>query len=200
MLEATVPETIVGLFGGTGHGKSKTFINDTMALLRDWLIGTTLNAMFPSIRLRTSDSNACTSRAIIIKGKDGEGANVEIIFLDEAEFKAERKVILEQLFAAREHGFSEEIGLQAANAKAKITALYPQLKIADFARTSDELETELSLLDGKHGIDQFIKDGKLNFFCHTANEFAEKTQKFGASAELEHEEAVVYWPIVKEMQ
>ena len=33
--------------------------------------------------------------------------------------------------------------------------------------------------------DRHSQDGKLNFSCHTANEFAERVQKFGASPELE---------------
>ncbi len=36
--------------------------------------------------------------------------------------------------------------------------------------------------------------------CHDADDFAKVTQKFGASAELENEEAAVLWPIIKEMQ
>lgn len=89
---------------------------------------------------------------------------------------------------------------QQATARSRLTALHPKLKVEDFDRTSDELERELSRLDVECGIDKHIRDGELSFFCHTAVEFAEKAQKYGASAELENEDAVVLWPITKEMQ
>jgi len=147
--------------------------------------------MFNTIRLSTSDSNACTPVAIAIEWKEVEGAEVEVIFLEEAKFKAERRVIIEHPFAGKEYGYSEEIGLQQARAKAKLNAFYPKLNVDEFRTTPDELEIELSNLDNKHGIYRYIRDGRLNFVCHDANDFAEKTQRFGASAELENGDAVV---------
>ncbi len=163
------------------------------------LIGSTLNAMFPTIRLPTSDSYACTPIPITIQGKVGQGTDVEVIFLDEAEFEADRKLTIENVFAVQEHGYSEETAAYEATAKAKLNALYPKLAIAKFSLTQDELETHLTTLDDKNGVQDYIREGRLKFTCNDANDFAEKIKKFGASAELESKETVILWPIVKEI-
>ena len=159
-----------------------------------------MNAIFHSIRLPTSDSNACTPVPIIIRCMEGEGSKVKVIYRTEPEFRAERKALIEHLFASKEFGYSEEIVLNEDRAKSKLNALYPKLNIDEFRTTSDELEVELDKLDHSHGINQCIGKGSQEFLCHDADDFAKVTQKFGASAELENEEAAVLWPIIKEMQ
>jgi len=131
---------------------------------------------------------------------EGEGSKVKVIYRTEPEFRAERKALIEYLFASKEFGYSEEIVLNEDRAKSKLNALYPKLNIDEFRTTSDELEVELDKLDHSHGINQCIGKGCQEFLCHDADDFAKVTQKFGASAELENEEAAVLWPIIKEMQ
>lgn len=132
--------------------------------------------------------------------KSEEGINVRVIFLEEIEFVAERKTVLRYCFSIKEQGYSKEIGYQRVTVRSRLTALYQKLKKKDFDRTWDELKGELSCLHVESIIDKYIRDGELSFFCHTADEFVKKAQKYGASAELENEDAVVLWSIIKKMQ
>lgn len=133
------------------------------------------------------------------QGKVGEGADVGVIVLDKAEFEADRKATIEHVFAVQEYGYSEETAAHKATAKAKFNALYPKLAIHKFPLTQDELEAHLATLDDENGVQDCIRDGRLKFTCNDADDFAERIQKFGASAELESKETVILWPIVKEI-
>lgn len=56
-------------------------------------------------------NNACNPVPIIIEGKEGEQVEVKLIFLDQADFEADRQLVIEDLIAVKEFGESEETAI-----------------------------------------------------------------------------------------
>lgn len=108
------------------------------------------------------------------KAKLAEGTDVEVIFLDKAEFEADRKVTIEHVFGVQEYGYSVETAAHEATAKAKLNALYPKLAIHKFSLTHDELEAHLATLDDENGVQDCIRDGRLKVYLQRRQRLCRK--------------------------
>lgn len=183
MEQPTLPRVLVGLYGGTGTGKSSI-----------------INALIDKILLHSNAMRAGTAVVTELAwnhcDEKKRAFRAEVEFISEDEWKAELDILCSDILDK-----PDDIGANSSSpasvAFARVLAVYPQLNMGGITAMSSERLLADKSLANILGKSHYFEDSALHRFKRNVSKYTNSSNRAASGV---GEDTIAYWPLVRRVK